>query len=103
MNHVNCENIRIAAMVVADNECPQIPISEIEFHLAECDDCRIEIKELNAVIDLLKGQRRRERTETVWDRVEEFLRSRSESRRMPDHWPWFLMLGLALAGYRCGL
>src|SRR5262245_14835647 len=100
MNQVNCETVRLAAMSVADGEKPLIPEPDVELHLAQCDRCRGEVEQLKSFIELLNAQRRRERTESVWGRVAESLRHSDEARTAPDHWPWFLLLGLLLAGYR---
>jgi len=100
MNQVNCENVCLAAMAVADGEKPLIPAPDIELHLAQCDRCRADVEQLQAFIELLNAPRRRERTESVWRRVAESLRHSGKARTVPDHWPWFLLLGLLLAGYR---
>ena len=100
MNQVNCETALLAAMAIADGEKPLIPAPDVELHLAQCDRCRSEVERLKAVIDLLDAQRRRERTESVWGQVAERLRRRERARTASDHWPWFLALGLVLAGYR---
>ncbi|MBX3278479.1 MAG: zf-HC2 domain-containing protein [Acidobacteria bacterium] len=103
MNQVSCESICLAAMAVADGETPPIPAPEIEIHLAQCAHCRSEVGQLKSVIELLNAQRRSEQTENVWDGVAKTLRRRSEAQRTSDHWPWFLLLGLLLAGYRIGV
>jgi len=100
MNQVSCESVRLAAMAIADGEKPSILAADVELHLAQCDRCRGEVQRLKSVIDLLNAQRRRERTESVWDRVVERLGRRGRARAASDHWPWFLLLGLFLAGYR---
>lgn len=104
MNQMSCESICLAAMAVADGETPLIPAPAIELHLAGCARCRSEVSQLRSVIDLLNEQRRSERTESVWDSVAETLRRKHErkykAQRASDHWPWFLLLGLLLAGYR---
>jgi anti-sigma factor RsiW len=87
-------------MAVADGEEPSIPAPDIELHLAQCDRCLGEVKRLRAVIDLLNAQSRRERTESVWGQVAERLSQGGQARVASDHWPWFLLLGLFLAGYK---
>ena len=77
MNQVNCESIRLAAMAVADGENPPIPAPEIELHLSTCDHCRSDVAQLNALLKLLDGQRRRERTENVWDGIAADLRPKT--------------------------
>src|SRR5262245_27882268 len=100
MDQVSCEIVRLAAISVADGEKPLIPEPDVELHLAQCDRCRADVEQSKAFIELLNGQHRRERTESVWGRVAESLRHSDEARKQPDHWPWFLLLGLLLAGYR---
>ena len=97
---MNCETARLAAMAVGDGEKQLIPAADVELHLAQCDRCRGDVEQLNSFIELLNAQRRRERTESVWGQVAESLRHSDEARKPPDHWPWFLLLGLLLAGYR---
>jgi hypothetical protein len=100
MNQVSCESVCVAAMAIADGEKPLILAADIELHLAQCDRCRGEVERSKSVIDLLNAQRRRERTESVWGRVVERLSRRERARAASDHWPWLLLLGLFLAGYR---
>jgi anti-sigma factor RsiW len=87
-------------MAIADGEKPSILAADVELHLAQCDRCRSEVERLKSVIDLLNEQRRRERTEGVWGRVVERLSRKKRARAASDHWPWLLLLGLFLAGYR---
>jgi anti-sigma factor RsiW len=100
MNQVSCEIVCLAAMAIADGEKPLILAADIDLHLAQCDRCRNEVARLKSVIDLLNGQRRRERTESVWDQIAERLSRRERARAASDRWPWLLLLGLFLAGYR---
>jgi anti-sigma factor RsiW len=87
-------------MAVADGEKPLIPAADIELHLAQCDQCQGEVERLRAVIDLLNAQSRRQRNESVWGWVSERLSRRGQARAASDHWLWFLLLGLFLAGYK---
>jgi hypothetical protein len=100
MNQVSCKNVCLAAMAIADGEKQLILAADIELHVAQCDRCRSEVEQLKAFIDLLNAQRRRERTESVWGRVAERLSRGEQARTASDHWHWFLLLGLFLAGYR---
>ena len=103
MNQVNCESIRLAAMAVADGENPPIPAPEIELHLSTCDHCRSDVAQLNTLLKLLDGQRRRERTENVWDGIAESLRPKTSPQTTTDHWPWLMLLGLLVGGGRRGV
>jgi hypothetical protein len=100
MNQVSCESIRLAAMAIADGENPPIPAPDIKLHLASCARCRSEVAQLRALSQLLDGHRRRERTENVWGGIAEDLRPKTELQTTVDHWPWLMLLGLLVAGYR---
>ena len=100
MNQVSCDSIRLAAMAVADGENPPIPAPDIELHLSTCDHCRSDVAQLNTLLKLLDGQRRRERTENVWDGIAADLRPKTAPQTTTDHWPWLMLLGLLVASYR---
>jgi predicted anti-sigma-YlaC factor YlaD len=100
MNQVSCNSVCLAAMAVSDGEKPSIPLADIELHLGQCARCRSEVEQLKSLMDLLNAQRRRERTESVWDKIAGNLNQRNEARKTSDHWPWLLLLGLLLAVFR---
>jgi len=100
MTRVDCENVGRAAMATEDGYVSELSADQIEAHLADCSDCRGEVRELRALANLLDGQKRKQRTENIWERVEQHLpaalppRSRSRVGRA------FVILGLLLLGYR---
>ena len=100
MNQLSCEAVCLATMAIADGEKPAIPVVDIDLHLAQCERCRCEAEGLKSVVDLLNAQRRRERTESVWGQVVARLHRSERARTASDHWPWLLLLGLFLVGYR---
>lgn len=100
MNREECERICLAMMAIADGEQPPSPVPEIEAHLAGCESCRTEVAGMKMLIDELNAQQRREGAESVWPGIAETLKRGHEAGTRADHWPWLLLLGLLLAGYR---
>jgi hypothetical protein len=100
MTRADCEITCMSAMAMEEGYVSELSPDQIEAHLAECSDCRREVGQLRALANLLDGQKRRERTENIWDHVEQHLPDalpvRTDSRVV---YP-FLILGLLLLGYR---
>jgi len=72
---MSCEQVRIAAMALADGETPPLPRAAIEVHLAECAECRQELGELQALGQLWQAQTRRTHAVDLWPQVERRLQS----------------------------
>ena len=100
MTRVDCENVRRAAMTIEDGYVSDLSADQIEAHLADCSDCRGEVRQLRALTNLLDGQKRRQRTESIWERVEQHLTDASRTRTTSRVWYPFVILGLLLLGYR---
>ena len=67
---MKCEEIRMAAMALAEGEKPPIPPGEVQAHLAVCAECRGELAELAALCQRLDGQQRRNWAPDLWGRIE---------------------------------
>ena len=84
MTRTDCENACMAAMAIDEGSVSELSADQIEAHLATCSDCRREVEQLRTLSNLLDGQKRRERTENIWDNVEQHLPDalpiRTESR-----------------------
>ncbi|HEY5885501.1 MAG TPA: hypothetical protein VIT88_12490 [Pyrinomonadaceae bacterium] len=100
MTRVDCENVCRAAMTVEDGYVFDLSADQIEAHLADCSDCRGEVRELRALANLLDGQKRRQRTENIWERVEQHLPAGLPPRSTSRFGRAFVILGLLLLGYR---
>lgn len=72
---MNCEQVRIAAMALADGETPPLPRAAIEVHLSECAECRQELGELQALGRLWQAQSRQTHAVDLWPQVAGRLRS----------------------------
>jgi anti-sigma factor RsiW len=71
MNTLPCEQIRIAAMALADGELSELTYEEIEAHTATCAACAVEIAAMASVNDLFAPRVRRTSTIDVWPHVAE--------------------------------
>ncbi len=94
---MNCEQVRIAAMALADGETPPLPGAAIESHLAECAECRQELAELQACGRLWEAQSRQTHAVNLWPRVAGHLQSpigQPEKRR------WLAALAALLVAFK---
>ena len=96
----DCENICMAAMAIADGYQPEVSAERIRAHLADCADCQREIRQLRALSSLLASQKRLQRTEDVWNRIERELPNASALRSTSHASYPFIWLGALLLSYR---
>jgi len=96
----DCENICMAAMAIADGYQPDLSSERIAAHLADCSDCQREIRQLRALSSLLASQKRLQRTEDVWNRIERELPNASALRSTSHASYLFIGLGALLLSYR---
>ena len=100
MTRLDCELVCIAAMAMEDGSVAELSADQIEAHLADCADCRREIGQLRALASLLDAQKRRQRTENVWTKVEQRLPDASGTRSTSKAWYPLMLLGVLLLGHR---
>lgn len=100
MTTQDCEIVCMAAMAMEDGYVSELSADQIEAHLAGCSDCRREIGQLRALAGLLDGQKRRQRAENVWRKVEQRLPDTSSTQITNQAWYLFVPLGVLLLGYR---
>ena len=96
----NCDEIQLAATVIADGEVARISSSQIEQHQARCNDCRSEIEQLRAQSMLLNSLLRRPQSVRIWPVVHERLFGPSPESRMAKTRFWILLPGILLAIYK---
>ena len=99
MSDHDCENVRIAAMAIADGEESALGISEIESHLFKCELCREEIEQIRVTNQLLSSQQRLQQPANVWPRVSERIQAKTESTE-PFRWRVLLLFAIPLFGYK---
>ena len=100
MTKVDCESVCRSAMANDDGYVSDLSPDQIEAHLAGCSDCRSEVQQLRALATLLDGHTRRQRTEDLWQQVEQRLPDARFSRNASQVSRAFAILGLLLLGYR---
>jgi anti-sigma factor RsiW len=100
MTRVDCESVCRSAMAREDGYVSDLSSDQIEAHLADCSDCRREVQQLRALANLLDGQKRRHRTENIWEHVEQHLPNAFVTRSVYRVSRAFVILGLLLLGYR---
>jgi len=100
MTELDCENVCIAAMAIADGYRPYLSSQGIEAHLANCTDCRREVRQLRELSSLLDTQQRRQPTENIWRRIERRLPDSSGVQSTSQTFYPFLLLGVLMLGYR---
>lgn len=79
---MNCEEVRIAAMAIADGEMDPLPREVVDEHAASCEACRRAIAGLAAVEPALAALRRAGGRVDLWPAVEARLGSRRERRAL---------------------
>jgi anti-sigma factor RsiW len=100
MAEVNCQNVCIAAMAIADGEKPPLQADQVEAHLVNCANCRLEIEHLRAMTRLLDSQQRHRSQENIWPLVERRLNTTVMKSKAKIGSRSFLFLGLLLFGYK---
>lgn len=100
MTKVDCESVSRSAMAREDGYVSDLSADQIEAHLGDCSDCRREVQQLRTLANLLDGQKRRQRTENIWEHVEQHLPEALPTLSGSRGWRAFVVLGLLLLGYR---
>lgn len=98
MTTLDCELVLMSVMALADGELAPLPPAQVEAHLASCASCRREAEEFQLLARLLTAQQRSAHTENIWPRIAPQLAA--VPRRQRASWRAFVLLGLALLGWR---
>ena len=90
---MTCEDVRIAAMALAEGEAAPLERAAVEEHVASCEACRRSVAELSAVTRSLDMLQRPDRGADLWPAIESRLRRRTERRVL-------MLTAAALAAYK---
>ncbi len=93
MNKENCENILMALMAVFDGERTEFSPEQLNSHLANCDNCRSEIEQMQNTFTLLRSQERRASDVDLWSAIEPRLETKT-------NWAPFVFLAVFLVVYK---
>ena len=96
MNVIDCEKVQLAIMAESDAEEP-IPSASIKLHLADCENCRSQLEQMQEVDQLLKSQTRREQGVDLWPAIHRQI-SRHEHSKIG--WQPFAVLGVLLVAWK---
>ena len=89
---MNCEQVQIAAMALADGESPLLSSAAIEEHVTECAECRREIAVLSELGQMWQGQTRQTHTVDSWPGI--------EGRIVQSERPWLPVLVAMLVVFK---
>jgi hypothetical protein len=99
MSGDSCEEIRLAAMALADGYAVDVPEQSVREHLEACADCRAELEPMFAVMKLLDAESRQFDSRQVWPLIEQKIAEGGASTPARD-WRLLLVLAPGLVGYK---
>jgi predicted anti-sigma-YlaC factor YlaD len=99
MIEASCESVCLATMATLDGHESELTHETIENHLANCPQCREEVKQMRAIDQLLGVQERREQTADVWPAVRARITVQGQQKTTSSTWLPFMVLGLLLFAY----
>jgi hypothetical protein len=94
MSEIDCEKVQLAIMAESDAE-ETIPGTQIKLHLADCDNCRSQLEQMQEVDQLLKRQTRGEQDVDLWPAIHRQI-GRHEHPKIG--WRPFAVFGVLLVG-----
>ena len=95
MKELTCEDVLMSQMAAADGEATGFSTQQLSAHIAGCANCQHELKQLQALDQLLIGQTLSEPRVDLWPRIENRIVKRSALTYRP-----FALIGLLLVIYK---
>ena len=75
----DCQQVRLAAMALADGETPELASGDVQSHLQECLACRGEVEQLDIGSLFPAGVRWSDASESIWQRIAGQVTQKQES------------------------
>jgi hypothetical protein len=97
MKELNCEDVLMSQMAAADGEEPEFSTQQLSAHVAGCVNCQRELKQLQALDQLMVGHTLAEPRVDVWPAVEKGIAKRASAA---FRWQPFALIGLLLVIYK---
>ena len=97
MKELSCEDVLMAQMAVADGEQPGFSKEQLVAHIGVCANCRHELKQSQALDQVLAGQTLAESRVDLWPAIENRIAKRT---RAAFGWKPFALIGLLLVIYK---
>jgi hypothetical protein len=98
-----CEEVRLAAMALADRAEARLSPAEVDAHLRQCPACRAEVAALRALVSLLARQSRQVPAEDLWPGIRAALDKGSADRAAWRSGGVLVLLGSLLVAVRLSL
>ena len=95
MKELTCEAVLMSQMAAADGEEPEFSTQQLSAHIAGCADCQHELKQLQALDQMLTGQTLSEPRVDLWPAIKNRIAQRSALS-----WRSFVLIGLLLVIYK---
>jgi anti-sigma factor RsiW len=95
MKELTCEDVLMSQMAVADGEAPEFSAQQLSAHISGCANCQHEVKQLQALDQLLTSQTISESHADLWPAIEKRIAKRSALSYRP-----FALIGLLLVLYK---
>lgn len=97
MKELSCENVLMAQMAVADGEESGFSVEQLRAHIAVCANCQHELKQSQALDQMLTGLALAEQRVDLWPAVENRIAKHTSS---VIGWRPFALIGLLLVAYK---
>src|SRR6185503_15031096 len=97
MSELNCEDVLMAQMAVADGEEPAFSSEQLAAHMTTCVNCQSELKQLLALDRVLASQAVADPNVDLWRAIENRIAKPASSVL---HWQLFAVIGLLLVSYK---
>jgi hypothetical protein len=97
MKELRCENVLMAQMAAADGEEPGFSREQLAAHLAGCANCQHELRQLQALDQLLTGHTLSEPYVDVWPAIQNRI---AKPTGFVLGWQPFVLIGLLLVIYK---
>ena len=96
---MNCEEILIQKLALMDGEKAELSAEQIDAHLADCENCRREIAQMENVVTVLNRQQREVPDADLWSAIEKRIGAQSAGA-LTFQWQPFALLGVFLVVYK---
>ena len=97
MKEITCEDVLMSQMATADGEQPEFSMPQLSTHIAACANCQHELKQSQALDQLLAGHTLSEARVDIWPAIENRIAKRTSAA---FHWRLFALIGLLLVVYK---
>jgi hypothetical protein len=97
MKEITCEDVLMSQMAAADGEQSEFSTQQLSTHIATCANCQHELKQSEALDQLLAGHTLSEPRVDLWPGVENRIAKRTSAA---FHWRPFALIGLLLVVYK---